>query len=144
MDGIIQSFYRHNERGQSVRTDKSKSFIIFHSSTRHTYEANVMLYFPGETAPPRPMVNTKVLGQTLASGEGGWEGLGRRLEGLGGRLGRRLGRSGWRRWMDKGGTVSATGSHLHLPHQDDVRYLYQKRFQPPVDTQEEPSEGTSD
>lgn len=75
MDGIIQSFYRYSKRGQSVQTDKSKSFIIFHSSTRHMYEANVMLYFPGETAPPRPMVNTKVLGQTLTSGEGGWEGL---------------------------------------------------------------------
>jgi len=86
MDGIIQSFYRHSERGQSVRTDKSKSFTIFHSSARHTYEANLMLHFPRETAPPRPMVITKVLGQTLTSGEGVWEDLGRRL----GRSGREV------------------------------------------------------
>lgn len=33
------------------------------------YGANVTLHFPGKTAPPRPMANTKVLGQTLTSGE---------------------------------------------------------------------------
>ena len=65
------------------------------------YEANVMLHFPGETGPPRPMVNTKVLGQTLTSGEGGWEGLGRRLEGLGRRLGR-PGKEVAKVWMEVG------------------------------------------
>lgn len=69
MDGIIQSFYRPSKRGQSVRTDKSQSSAIFHGSTRHMYGANVTLHFPGKTAPPRPMANTKVLGQTLTSGE---------------------------------------------------------------------------
>lgn len=71
MDGIIQSFYRHSERGQSVRTDKSKSSVIFHGSTGHMREANVMLHFSGETAPPRPTVNSKVFGQALTSEEGG-------------------------------------------------------------------------
>lgn len=35
-------------------------------------------------------------------------------------------------WVDeveKGGTVSAMESHLRLPHRDDIRYLYKKRFQ---------------
>lgn len=92
MDGIIQSFYRPSERGQSVQTDKSQSSVIFHGSTRHMYGANVTLRFPRKTAPPRPMANTKVLGQTLTSGEGRGKVWGGQREGRGG---------GWRRGWER-------------------------------------------